>query len=428
MDIINRYEKLNYDEAVEELYKQVPSFQVVGYSAYHPGLSVMKKFDDLLSHPHSNYKIIHIAGTNGKGSVAHFLAAALMSEGRKVGLYTSPHLLDFRERIRVNGEMIPKDAVLSFLRSNGSFISEENPSFFEVTTAMAFDWFSTSKIDIAVIETGLGGRLDSTNIVTPILSIITSIGLDHKSILGDTVEKIAVEKGGIIKEGIPIVLGKVDESVGVVIREIAQKKKSKLIDSQGYDDYYDLLSDMELTGEYQRINLKTVCAALYVLDIKFDKVKNALAHAASISGLRGRWETLSQNPRIICDIAHNQQAIQIVMKQLEKEFNSFNEIGKKYGRLVLIFGVMADKDLSSMMNYLPKEAFYYFTQTSSLRALSSNTLKNIMSENGFIGKSTSTVSEAIELYLRESKNDDLVYIGGSSYIVSDALKWYNENK
>src|SRR5574344_2853975 len=200
MDIINRYEKLNYDEAVEELYKQVPSFQVVGYSAYHPGLSVMKKFDDLLSHPHSNYKIIHIAGTNGKGSVAHFLAAALMSEGRKVGLYTSPHLLDFRERIRVNGEMIPEAKVVEFVKRFLNFDSNLQPSFFELTSEMAFDWFKQEAVDIAIIEVGLGGRLDSTNIISPIASVITNISFDHVDLLGHALEAIAFEKAGIMKK------------------------------------------------------------------------------------------------------------------------------------------------------------------------------------------------------------------------------------
>ena len=422
----NIYKDLSYDEAISKLFTLVSSFQTVGYSAFHSGLAAMKQFDDVLSHPHSKYKIIHIAGTNGKGSVAHFITSALMSKGYKVGLYTSPHLVDFRERIKINGEMIPKEAVMSFLNKYGSFIHSENLSFFEITTGMAFEWFAISNVDYAVIETGLGGRLDSTNIVSPELSIITSIGIDHKELLGDTKELIAVEKGGIIKKGVPVVLGMVDQSVQNVLKQIADERDAELILSDQSPDMYDDLPGIELKGDYQRINLKTVYAALKVLKIDFQDVKEALCFAASRTGLRGRWEKLSDLPLVICDIAHNEQAISISMKQYNSLFESGKANGKQFGRKIIIFGVMADKDLESMTKYLPKDAFYYFTNVSSSRAMPADILSNKLSAKGFEGKNISGVSSALEMYYNESKKDDLVYIGGSSYVVAEAVEWYDK--
>lgn len=409
---------------MERLYHSTPSFQNVGRKAYHPGLGTMLEFDSMLGHPHKKYKTIHIAGTNGKGSVAHILASILHSQGYKTGLYTSPHLLDFRERIKVDSLMISKEETVSFLEKYDSFIKERQPSFFEISTAMAFDHFAHSGVDIAVIETGLGGRLDSSNIITPLLSIITAIGFDHKDILGDTLEKIAREKGGIIKSGIPVVVGEVPSEIEALFDEMASSHGSPISFSKGQNlyKYGDILQSMDLKGDYQKHNLKTVFASLdYLKPFIHDEsmVAEAICNAAASTGLRGRWETLSCNPLTICDIAHNPHALAPVMKQLSELFAKGN-----YTRLNIIFGVMADKEIDAIAPLLPDWAYYYFTNASSSRALPSKALSQILGRYNLKGESTLSVGDAISRCIASAGGSDLVYIGGSSYVVAEALDFY----
>lgn len=411
-----------YTQYIERLYKSVPSFQVVGSQAYHPGLRTMEEFDSFLGSPHRNYKTIHIAGTNGKGSVAHMMASVLQSQGLKVGLYTSPHLLDFRERIKVNSVMIPKQDVISFLDRCEHFIKDHQPSFFEISTAMAFDYFSDSKVDVAVIETGLGGRLDSTNIITPILSIITSIGFDHKDILGETLELIAKEKGGIIKPGIPAVVGEVPAEIEKVLESIASGKGSTLYlaKKEELPQYGCVPEKMDLRGEYQILNLKTVYSALHCLKdlISNDSaVADAICNAAAATGLRGRWEQLSEHPLTICDIAHNPHGMAPVMNQLSKLFEK-----GKFDKLFMVFGVMADKEIEAIAPLLPVRAYYFFTQASSPRALPSVRLSEILGRYGIKGETTASVKEAVLSCRKAAGFNDLIYIGGSSYVVAEALK------
>lgn len=411
---------------MEQLYRCVPSFQVVGRQAYHPGLENMLEFDSLLGKPHNNFKSIHIAGTNGKGSVAHMLASILSGQGYKTGLYTSPHLTDFRERIKVDSQMIPKEDVVSFLEKWNSFIQSNHPSFFEISTAMAFDYFSKCHVDIAVIETGLGGRLDSTNIITPILSVITSIGFDHKDILGDTLVKIAGEKAGIIKPSVPVVVGEVLPEVEDVFTECALRKESavRYAKDEPLDKYGSVFGKMDLKGDYQRHNLKTVYASIgflqdYIKD--YGKVADSICNAAAFTGLRGRWETLSRKPLTICDIAHNPHGLAPVMEQLAAVCSE-----RRDSKLYMIFGVMADKEIFAIAPLLPKEAFYYFTQASSARALPSEALKEIMKGYNLIGESTLSIEDAVSKCRESAGAGDIVYIGGSSYVVAEAINFYKK--
>ncbi len=351
-----------YEKRIDSLFRIVPSFQKVGKAGYHPGIQTMERFDDYLGNPHRKFKTIHVAGTNGKGSVSSMLASVLMGLGYKVGLYTSPHLVDFRERIKVDGEMISNEAVLDFLDRTDHFIAENDPSFFEITTAMAFDYFASCGVDYAVVECGLGGRLDSTNIVNPVLSVITSIGLDHTDILGDTLEKVAFEKGGIIKPGVPVVVGAVSVAVQKVLSDIAQERGSTVFSSHHSSDedsiikafLDEFLPQMDLKGDYQGENLLTVMQAVRVLfpeisDSDLEIVMDSIFHAAKRTGFRGRWEVLSEHPFVVCDIAHNPHGMRPVMEQLCKVYSEAlsKSVGEK-PKLYVVFGVMADKDLDTI--------------------------------------------------------------------------------
>lgn len=423
-----------YEQAIKRLFDYAPSYQVVGGKGYHPGLDAMINFDHLLGEPHLKYHTIHIAGTNGKGSVSHFLTSALMATGYKVGLYTSPHLLDFRERIKVNGEMIPSEDVLDFLDSNEEWIKEQKLSFFEITTGMAFTYFEKAGVDVAIIEVGLGGRLDSTNIITPKLSIITSIALDHCQLLGNSIEEIGFEKGGIIKNGVPVVVGEVSKSVKNLLFDIAQERDAPIYFSSDYltqvdGSIYEKLdfSKMDLSGEYQRINLKTLLLAIAVLSkspyfsliskMESSSIAEALYHTAEVTGLRGRWERLSQAPLILCDIAHNPEGLSVVMSQL-KELQS-----KRGGRMVIIFGMVRDKDISGVGKLLPKEAEYIFTQSPGERAMPADELSRLLGV-GEEGITTHSVGDALKEYYSNFHPDDLVFIGGSSFVVAEALKYF----
>lgn len=423
---------LNYQNKIDQLYKQSPSFQVVGGKAYHPGLDVMHSLDHFLSNPHKSYKTIHVTGTNGKGSVSSFLASVLAENGYSVGLYTSPHLADFRERAKIIKkvdnkifcEYVTKDFVVSFLDKIALFIEQNNPSFFEITTALAFDFFAYSKIDIAIIEVGLGGRLDSTNIITPILSVITSIGLDHMEILGDTLDKIAYEKGGIIKESIPVVVGKIDDSPLKVLKAIAENLNAPLSTFDESVIYNFPIKSMDLCGDYQVLNLSTTLTAINILSkigYNLEPITNVLAicNAAKNTLFRGRWDKVHVSPTIYCDIAHNVHGLTPVMVQLSNEFST-----GMYGRLVMIIGMASDKVNDQIKDLLPQNAEYYFTNAQGERAMPSDQLAERFSGLGDKRYITSSVEEALKSYMSVSRPNDLVYVGGSSYVVAEVLTYF----
>ncbi len=425
-------DSIKYNEELEYIFNQFPSYQQVGKVAYKPGIETMIDFDKQLGYPHKKYATIHIAGTNGKGSVSHMIASVLAQTGAKVGLYTSPHLIDFRERIKINGEMISKEFVLDFILKWKPYMLEKKTSFFEITTAMAFDYFAKEKVDIAVIETGLGGRLDSTNILSPMLSIITNIALDHCEHLGFTIGEIAREKAGIIKAGTPVVIGEALNSTRAVFDRVAEDKDSLLIYAQDSRFKNILASDYELDlkGEYQTHNIRTVLTALTLLgeNPQFLKIvgegwsdKNirlGLKYAARNTSLRGRWEYLSENPPVICDTGHNANGLKIVFSQLRRQ---------KFTRLFIILGFVVEKDLNKIVGLLPQSAYYIFTQAKIGRALDSETLADRCMAVGFKGKVIPTVSGAIEEYKKIYKDGDLLFIGGSTFVVAEAIEFFEKN-
>jgi folylpolyglutamate synthase/dihydrofolate synthase len=441
-----------YDKEIDFIFNQFPMYQKVGDRAFKPGLDGMREFDVVLGRSHRKFKAIHIAGTNGKGSVSHMLASVFMRCGLKTGLYTSPHLVDFRERIKIDGEMISKERVLEFVDKWKSYMVEKRPSFFEITTAMAFDYFASEKVDIAVIETGLGGRLDSTNIITPILSIITNISMDHTAQLGGTISEIAREKGGIIKESVPVVIGEATRSTKDIFENIASGVGARICFAER-GQYRDVkLSDYELDlrGNYQVHNLRTVLTALSILgeegkfisilrdvnakrtdDIKIGNCNNSnggnsvnndgwsdenirigLKSVVKSTGLRGRWERLSENPLVICDTGHNLGGLTEVFSQLRDE---------KYRRLFIIIGFVADKDIAKIINILPQQAYYYFTQAKIERALSAGELYEKCYTAGLKGEVKESVEQAVKDYMAESHKGDLLFIGGSNFIIAEAL-------
>lgn len=431
----------SYQDIIGKLYEIAPSFQSVGRAAFHPGTDSMVRFMEHCGNPHERWDSIHVAGTNGKGSVSHLLAS-LLSCGRmrmKVGLYTSPHLIDFRERMRIvyldeqgnaRCEMISEEEVVRFWEENQDYILAQRPSFFEITTAMAFDWFARMDIDIAVVETGLGGRYDSTNVITPILSVITSIGLDHKNILGSSYREIAFEKGGIIKEGVPVAVGKVNNEALGVLRSIAIESDSPFADSS-FESFIDpnedmIVENMDLRSAVQRVNLRTVSASVMMLSelCGMDVIMEPepLIHAAEITKLHGRWEKLSDYPEVICDIGHNEEALSYTMKQLE--------VAATGRKLHMILGMASDKDIKSAARYYPKDAFYYYTNAKGTRAMKSELLRkevdSIRCEAGVSPEYSSseyfnTVEEAVNRVMSIADSDDMVFIGGSSFVVAEAL-------
>lgn len=432
---------MTYEETLHYLYTSIPVFQHSGASAYKPGLGTSIALDNYLGNPHKAYKTIHIAGTNGKGSVSHLLAAILQQSGYKVGLFTSPHLVDFRERIRVNGKMIPKEYVTDFVTHHQSFFEPLQPSFFELTSTLAFDYFRSEKVDIAIIETGMGGRLDSTNIITPVLSIITNISLDHTQFLGDTVEKIAFEKAGIIKNGVPALVGEVDrESVAKVFADTAVINNTSVYFAQdagllgesylmdtgewSFDSTeYGQLSG-ELGGAVQVRNANTVLGALNLLnrqDIQITRqaVREGFEHVVELTGLMGRWQIMQQKPKVICDTGHNIGGWQYIQMQLAEE-------KKRHKHLFMIVGMVNDKDINGVMELMPQDAFYFFTQASIPRAMLAEEFaaKGIM--HGLSGTICDTVPEAVGKALARAGEDDVIFIGGSTFIVADAIPLFNK--
>ncbi len=426
---------MNYSETLVYLIARLPMFHRIGAAAYKSDLNNTIEILNLLENPHLNFKTIHIAGTNGKGSTSNMLAAVLQRAGYKTGLYTSPHLKDFRERIRINGEMVSKEKVIDFVEKYKLDFEKIEPSFFEWTVGLAFQYFSEEKVDLAVIETGLGGRLDSTNVITPELSIITNISFDHVALLGDTIEKIAAEKAGIIKNNIPIVIGEKQSGAAEVFIEKANTENapiffaSELIHAlpirkdQDFTSYNVSLNEkmlyenisLSLLGNYQQKNISTVLLAIEQLkvlhfSITEEHVRYALKNIQQLTGLQGRWETLQNSPKIICDVGHNQAGIEFIINQLKEN---------KYDRLRMVIGLVNDKDASSILSMLPKDAVYYFCKANIPRALDQNELKISAEKFGLSGSCYESVKAAIEKAKLESSTDDLIFIGGSTFVVAE---------
>lgn len=424
---------MTYKETVDYLFNSTPVFEKIGAGAYKEGLENTLRLDEHFHHPHRLYKTIHIAGTNGKGSVSHTLASILQEQGLKVGLYTSPHLVDFRERIRINGKCISEKYVIDFVAANKDFFEPLHPSFFELTTALAFKYFADQKVDIAIIEVGLGGRLDCTNIIEPSFCIITNISLDHTQFLGNTLTKIATEKAGIIKPRIPVIIGETTPETKLVFKEKAEKMHAPIIyaeelkevtnfemNEQGGIDYLTIgYGDLhgELSGEYQVKNTNTI---LCTTDIMLRKglikdkeyIYKGFSHVCENTGLMGRWQKLKEQPYTVCDTGHNVGGWTYLSKQIKEQ---------KAKNKRIIFGMVDDKDINAVMNMLPKNAIYYWTQCSSKRAFPLEKVVKLGKQKQLHGKGYSTVFEAYEAAQKEAGPKDFVFAGGSSYVVADLL-------
>ena len=424
---------MTYQETIDYLFNSTPLFQNVGKDAYKEGLENTHLLDEHFGHPHRQFKTIHVAGTNGKGSCSHTLAAILQSAGYKVGLYTSPHLVDFRERIRINGTPVSEAYVIDFVENHRAFFEPLHPSFFELTTAMAFNYFAEQQVDVAVIEVGLGGRLDCTNIIRPDLCVITNISFDHVQFLGDTLAKIASEKAGIIKEGIPVVIGETTPETKPVFAEKAIQVNAPIhfaeeeqfllessINEQGKriyqtKEYADL--EGELGGLCQIKNTNTLLSAIRILqDIGYNindtHVREGFAHVCSLTGLMGRWQKILETPVAYCDTGHNKAGIQYIVEQLSRQ---------TYRQLHIVMGMVNDKDISGVLAMLPKDAIYYFTKASVSRALNENEVKRLAGEAGLEGNTYPSVKDAFEAAQASAYPDDFIFVGGSTFIVADLL-------
>ena len=405
---------MNYKDTVEWMFEQLPMFQQLGVSAYKKDLTNTLKLASHLNHPENTFKTVHIGGTNGKGSTSSLIASVLQQAGYKVGLYTSPHLLDFRERIRINGEEISKEFVVDFIENNKSFLEANKLSFFEMTVGMAFQYFSHQKVDVAIIEVGLGGRLDSTNIITPLLSVITNIGWDHMNLLGNTLEEIAFEKAGIIKENIPVVIGEFTNETKKVFEKEAKLKNAPIYFASTIDDIPEL--DSDLKGNYQVHNKKTAYQALQLLKNHFsiadDNVIKGFLNVEKNTGLKGRWTVLSEKPLIVADTAHNKNGLEIVITQVRQQ---------KFDKLFMVFGVVNDKDIDSILPYLPKNAEYFVAKPNVPRGLEAVILKDKLTANGFNATAFNSIPEAFQYAKKQATTNDMIYIGGSTFVVAEVV-------
>jgi dihydrofolate synthase/folylpolyglutamate synthase len=401
---------MNYSQTLAWLFKRLPMYQRVGAPAMRLGLDQMNLLSASLGNPHRSLKCIHIAGTNGKGSTAHMLASVLQTAGYRVGLYTSPHLKDFRERIKINGQPIDKDIVVDFVNQNLEILEAGNYSFFEATVGLAFSSFAQAQVDVAIIEVGLGGRLDATNIITPILSIITHISKDHQQFLGNTIESIAAEKAGIIKENVPIVLGQNKESVQKVVLDKAKTLSSSVFFSNQTENYAT-----DLIGDYQKENLSTAYTALKILkdfDVNENHIREGLQAVSKNTGFEGRWQILEDSPMVIADVAHNEAGISAVMNQLKS---------MTYDKLHIVFGMVEDKDFDQIQRYLPKDAIYYFCSPKIVRAKAVDQLYAEANRYGFNGKSYGSVSEALDDAKTIASSSEIILICGSLFVVSEVI-------
>ena len=428
---------MNYEQTLEYLFQQLPMFQLIGNSAYKADLKDTIALDNYLGNPHKKFKTIHIAGTNGKGSTAHSLASILQESGLKVGLYTSPHYLDFRERIKINGEMVSKEFVVDFTAKHSDFFSKLSASFFQITVGMAFEYFAQQNVDVAIIEVGLGGRLDSTNIISPILSIITNIGYDHTQFLGTELIQIAGEKAGIIKKDIPVVIGETKPEIKAVFSKKAQQIDAPIFFAEHnisvkrfvYNAENQLVFSVEkhgeilynslvfgLSGEYQQFNIVTILQSLELLkknlEISEENIRSGLKNVVKNTGIMGRWQTLSENPKIICDAGHNYDGISNVVSQIKH---------LSYKKLHFVFGAVNDKDLSKILRILPPNAEYYFTKAQIPRSLNEKELNKQAQNYGLKGETFSTVEDALTSAINETEQNELIFIGGSTFIVAEAI-------
>jgi dihydrofolate synthase/folylpolyglutamate synthase len=404
---------MNYQETTNWMFNQLPMYQLQGASAYKKDLTNVNLLADHLDNPHKKIKCIHVAGTNGKGSTSHMLASILQEAGYKVGLYTSPHLKDFRERIKINGIEISEAFVCEFIEQHKSFFEANDMSFFEMSVGLAFDYFSKEKVDIAIIEVGLGGKLDATNIITPLVSVITNIGIDHVQFLGNTLESIATEKAGIIKPEIPVVIGEYTPETKAVFLATTATNKAKIYFAS------DLISETypsDLLGDYQTHNKKTVIQALTVLDeqtnfkVNTENIKSGLFHVVKNTGLLGRWQQLGENPKIICDTAHNKNGLEIVLNQVQKE---------TFDHLHIVLGVVNDKELDEVLPLFPKNATYYFCKPNIPRGLDASLLQEKAFQFSLKGNTYSSVTEAYGASKNNSTKNDFIYIGGSTFVVAE---------
>lgn len=435
---------MTYEETTQYLFKQTANYEQQGQNGYKPGLETIQALDKVYGYSSKAFKSIHIAGTNGKGSCSHMLAAILQQSGYRTGLFTSPHLVDFSERIRVNGEPIDKAWVTDFVEKGQKQFEELGATFFEITTVMAFKYFADKNVDIAVIETGLGGRLDSTNIITPLVSLITNISLDHTELLGNSEEQIAMEKGGIIKEGVPVIIGEATPATRPVFEALAQENHAPITFAEeqaevvrythlpqgGYHYVTQHLGefDCELDGDYQPLNMSTMLPVLKELSmmgylsscetdhyrkIVTDEMNYSLTNVCKLTGLKGRWQKLQDKPCVICDTGHNIGAWQYLGPQIAAQPCTNRRI---------VFGMLEDKDVFGVMSMLPQDATYYFCRPSSERALPEQSLQLIAQQVGLSGNAYASPKEAFEVALKEAGQDDFIFVGGSNYIVADILK------
>lgn len=428
---------MNYLQTLDYIFSSMPMFQRIGGLAYKPDIGNTLKICEITNQPQRNFPAIHIAGTNGKGSVSHMLASILQESGFVTGLFTSPHLKDFRERIKINGQMIPEEAVVSFVEQYRTDFEIIQPSFFEMTFGMAMHWFSMNRIDIAIIETGMGGRLDSTNVITPLLSVITNIGYDHTQFLGDTLEAIAREKAGIIKPGIPVIIGESNQATATIFHSFATENKSPLIFAdqtiqisrcepssepgtmrlKAQEGQHEWLIDCPLTGQYQLKNICTVLAATSEITKRFSqfrslKIEDGIRNTLSNTGLKGRWQTLRTRPLTICDIGHNADGIREVVEQ----FGSMS-----YHHLHFVIGVVNDKDIRAMLALLPAGATYYFCKADIPRGLDATLLRDAAQAFNLAGSVYGSVKEALNAAWDVAGNEDLVFIGGSAFTVAEVI-------
>jgi len=430
---------MNYHEAVDYLFSQLPMYQRIGQAAYKASLENTIKLDKHFKSPHKKYKTIHIGGTNGKGSVCHMIASVLHSAGYNTGLHTSPHLIDFRERIKINGELIPQAYVTRFVEGHMSFFIDIQPSFFEISVFLALDYFAASKVDVAVIEVGLGGRLDSTNIINPVLSVITNIGHDHMEFLGDNLDKIAIEKAGIIKQSVPVIIGESDSRTDNVFIKTAQRKSSAIyfadkiyntghgvytademqvfnVEKEGHIFYPNLKAD--LLGAYQNKNLITTLASIDLLrengfEIADIDIYNGLKKVITNTGFYGRWQVMGHNPHIVCDNAHNSEGLKQVIAQIETT---------PCRDLHMIVGFVKEKNIDDFLKFFPRDAVYYFTKPDIPRGLDENIIMEKAGKHNLKGKTYKSVGEAFHAARSSATRDDMIFVGGSTYIVADFLR------
>ncbi|HAV53772.1 MAG TPA: tetrahydrofolate synthase [Aequorivita sp.] len=405
---------MNYSETIAWLFAQLPMYQRVGQSAYKADLAATLNLAKYLKNPEKSFKSIHVAGTNGKGSTSHMLASVFQEAGYKTGLYTSPHLKDFRERIKINGQMISEQYVSNFVQNHRPFFESNQLSFFEMTVGLAFEYFRSENVDIAIVEVGMGGRLDSTNIITPEVSVITNIGLDHTQFLGDTLEKVAVEKAGIIKDRVPVIIGETSPETKRVFEEIALERNAPIVFAE-MNDASTYSSDLK--GSYQQKNIRTVISILRMLqkkgwNISEENIQKGLMNTVKNTGLMGRWQILGQAPKVICDTAHNREGLQIVLDQLASE---------DFQNLHIVLGVVSDKDLASILPLFPKDATYYFCRPNIPRGLDASLLLSRARGFGLIGQEYISVSKAYEAALKAALPQDLVFVGGSTFVVAEVL-------